>query len=98
MVQRKRGNRRKQRLRDSDDRYRAFVKNSAACIYSVEFDGNIDIDMSEDEQFDLVFKHAYIAEANDAYARSVGFEHGDDLAAWEWAFQSVVPSSKLMAV
>ena len=35
--------------------------------------------MPEDEQFDLVFKHAYIAEANDTYARSVGYEHGEDL-------------------
>jgi HAMP domain-containing protein len=64
-------------LRESDDRYKAFMKNSTEQIWCAEFDEPIDIDLPEDEQFELVYKHGYMAEANDAYARSVGFEHGE---------------------
>ena len=79
MVQRKRDNRKKQRRLDSDDRYRAFVKNTSEGIWCVEFDRKLYIDVPEDEQFDLIYKYGYIAEANDAYARSVGYEQGEDL-------------------
>jgi len=66
-------------LRDSENRYRVFVKNSTEAIWCLEFDRIIDIDIPEDEQFDLFVKHAYIAEANDAYARNVGLEYGKEL-------------------
>ncbi len=79
MAQRKRDNRRKQLPRDSDDRYRAYVNNTNEGIWCVEFDRNLYIDAPEDEQFDHIYKYAYIAEANDAYARSVGYQHGEDL-------------------
>ncbi|MEN8753280.1 MAG: ATP-binding protein, partial [Desulfobacterales bacterium] len=69
-----------QKLHESDNRYRAFVKNSTEGIWRVDFDEPIDIDLPEDEQFELVHKHGYMAEANDAYAHSVGFEHGEELS------------------
>ena len=79
MAQRKRDHRRKQLPRDRDERYRAFVKTTREGIWCIEFDRNLYINMPEDEQFDLFFNHGFIAEANDAYARSVGYEHGEDL-------------------
>ena len=92
MAQRKRDNRRKQLPRDRDDRYRAFVKNTNEAIWCVEFDQNLYIDTPEDEQFDLVFNYAYIAEANDAYARIVGYEHGEDMVGMR--FEEFLPRSE----
>ncbi|MDB4444515.1 PAS domain S-box protein, partial [bacterium] len=78
-VQRKRGRQREQRLRASEDRYSAFVKNSTEGIFRIEFDTDIYLDMPEDEQLDLVFKHGYIAETNDVHARTFGLEHAEEL-------------------
>jgi len=66
-------------LRASEDRYRAFVETSSEQIWCVEFDEPIHLDLSEDEQFELVYKYGYISEANDAYARSIGFNYGKEL-------------------
>jgi PAS domain S-box-containing protein len=79
LVQRKRGKQTEQSLRASDERFRAYMQNSTEQIWCAEFDEPIDIDLPEDEQFELVYKHVYMAEANDAYARSVGLEHGEQL-------------------
>ena len=66
-------------LRDSEERYRVFVKNSTEGIWRVEFEVPIDVGLPEEKQFGLIVKHAYIAEANDAYARSVGFDSADKI-------------------
>jgi PAS domain S-box-containing protein len=79
MVQRKRNNRRKQLSRDGDDRYKAFVQNTSEGIWCVEFNRKLYIDVPEVEQFNLVYRHGYITEANDMYAQSVGYERGEDL-------------------
>lgn len=79
VVQRKRGKEREQLLRAIEERYSAFVKNSTEGIFCIEFDTEIYLDMPEDEQLDLVFKHAYYTEANDVYARTCGLEHAEEL-------------------
>ena len=66
-------------LLEGDEGCRLFIKNSNEAIFCVEFDRDIYIDMPEDEQIDLFFKHGYIAVTNDAYALSVGFEHAEDI-------------------
>jgi PAS domain S-box-containing protein len=60
-------------LRKSEDRYRAFVETSLEAIWRLELDEPIDTSLSADEQIELLFKHAYYAEANDALARLYGF-------------------------
>jgi len=66
-------------LQKSNERFRAFLKNSSEGIWCVELDKPIAIDLSEDEQIDLIFRYAYVKEANDAWARMVGYENGDEL-------------------
>jgi PAS domain S-box-containing protein len=66
-------------LHKKDERFRNFVKNSTEAIWCVEFEQPIAIDLPEDEQIDLMYKYAYVAEANDVWARNTGYEHGKEL-------------------
>lgn len=66
-------------LRASNDRFRAFMDNSIEGIWCASFDEPISLNLSEEDQFELVYKHGYISEANDAYASSVGFSLGKEL-------------------
>jgi signal transduction histidine kinase len=66
-------------LRESEERYRAFIANSAEGIWRVELDRPIPVDMPVDEQVELLFDLGVIAECNDAGARMYGFEHGDEI-------------------
>ena len=66
-------------LQQSEERYRAFVENSQEGIWCVEFNEPIQIDLPEEEQFELVYTHGYISMANDVYAKSVGLERGNEL-------------------
>jgi PAS domain S-box-containing protein len=66
-------------LRISDERFRAYLQNSTEGIWCVEFEHPLSIDLSEDEQLDIIYKYAYFPEANDAYARMVGFMSREEL-------------------
>jgi len=71
--------RRERRLWKSKERFRAFMKNSSEAIWCIEFEKPIPIGLQEDEQIELLYKHGYIAEANDAWARMLGYESGKEL-------------------
>jgi len=66
-------------LRDSEERYRAFVAHSTEGIWRWEFNAPFPKGASLDEQFDYVLKHAYVAECNDAMARLYGLKDADAL-------------------
>jgi PAS domain S-box-containing protein len=66
-------------LRESDERYRAFIANSSEAIWRIELEQPIPVNLSEDEQIDMVFKYAYLAECNDAMARMYGYETADQI-------------------
>ncbi len=66
-------------LRLSDERFRAFVINSSEAIWCFELEQPINICLPVDEQIELAYKHAYISEANDTYARFLGYEKGKEL-------------------
>jgi len=66
-------------LRESDERYRAFIANSSEAIWRFELEKPIPIDLSEDEQVEMLYKYAYLAECNDAMARMYGFETADQI-------------------
>lgn len=61
-------------LRKRDERLRVFMENTAEAIWCVDFEQPIPIDLPEDEQVGLIYKHGYVSEANDARALSAGFE------------------------
>jgi PAS domain S-box-containing protein len=71
-----------ERLKESDDRYRAFIANSSEGIWRYELDQPIPVTLSEDEQIELFFKHAYIAECNDVFLRAHGYSGMDQLRGW----------------
>ena len=70
-------------LQRSEERIRAFIKNSTEAIWCIELEQPIAIDLPEDEQIDLIYKYAYLKEANDAYARAAGYERGR--RCWDYA-------------
>src|SRR5215469_2024164 len=55
-----------QALRESEERYRAFITASPDAMWRIEFEEPIDLKASEDEQIDSVYAHGYLAECNDA--------------------------------
>jgi PAS domain S-box-containing protein len=61
-------------LRESEERYRAFIANSSEAIWRFELERPIPVNLSEDEQIEMFFKYAYLAECNDAMARMYGYE------------------------
>jgi PAS domain S-box-containing protein len=61
-------------LRESEQRYRAFIAGNADAMWRVEFEQPISLDLPEEEQLDRIYEHGYVAECNDALARLLGFE------------------------
>jgi PAS domain S-box-containing protein len=59
-------------LRDSDERYRAFIEQSSEGIWRFELEEPIPIDLPTDEKIRLAYEHGYLAECNDAMARQYG--------------------------
>jgi PAS domain S-box-containing protein len=58
--------------RKRDERYRAFVEQSTEGIWCVEVERPIHVDLPEDEQIRQMYRHAWLAECNDAMARMYG--------------------------
>ena len=68
-----------QALRESEERYRAFIANSSEGIWRFELDEPVPTALPEDEQIDLCYQHGYLAECNDAMARMYGFERAGEI-------------------
>ncbi len=69
-IERKRA---EEALKQSKDRYRAFVEQSTEGIWRFDSDFPISTFLPEDEQIKLFFKHFYLAECNDAMAQMYGY-------------------------
>ncbi|HET9446870.1 MAG TPA: response regulator [Steroidobacteraceae bacterium] len=66
-------------LRQSQDRYRAFVRLSSEGIWRYELDVPLDISLPIEEQVEHVYRYARLAELNDAMARMYGYERAEEL-------------------
>jgi PAS domain S-box-containing protein len=66
-------------LRESEERYRAFIANSSEAIWRFELERPIPVDLPEDEQIDMLYRFGYLAECNDAMARVYGYETADQI-------------------
>lgn len=62
-----------------EERYQAFIKNSSEGIWRFEVDVPIPTTLPPGEQIKLMYKYAYLAEANDAMAKVYGLKSGDDI-------------------
>ncbi|HKI03392.1 MAG TPA: ATP-binding protein [Thermoanaerobaculia bacterium] len=61
-------------LRKSEERYRAFIEQSSEGIWRFEVEPPVPVDLPDDEQVDLFFRHAVLAECNLVMARMYGLE------------------------
>jgi PAS domain S-box-containing protein len=67
------------RLRQSEERYRAFVANSTEGIWRFELDAPLDLSSPPERQLDHIYRHARLEELNDAMARMYGYQHSREL-------------------
>ena len=67
-------------LRESEDRYRAFIVNSSEAIWRFALEWPVPLGYSEDEQIECFYQYGYLAECNDAMARMYNFSSPDEMA------------------
>jgi signal transduction histidine kinase/DNA-binding response OmpR family regulator len=60
-------------LRASEERYRAFIELTSDAVWRVEMEEPVDISLPADEQIEQFYRHAYLAECNDAMAHMYGY-------------------------
>jgi PAS domain S-box-containing protein len=66
-------------LLESEERYRAFVRNSSEAIWRFELEEPVPTELPVDEQIELCYRHGYLAECNDAMAEMYGFSHAGEI-------------------
>ncbi|MEP6919570.1 MAG: PAS domain S-box protein [bacterium] len=65
--------------RASEERYRAFISNSAEGIWRMELDHPVSTGLTADEQIEAFYEHGSLAECNDAMARMYGYEKAEEI-------------------
>jgi PAS domain S-box-containing protein len=81
-------------LRESGERYRAFVSNSSEGIWRYEIDPPMPVSLSEEAQVEYIFAHGYLAECNDAMARMAGYERASELIGARGSFVTAFPGPR----
>ncbi len=66
-------------LRQSEERYRAFIEQTAEGVWRFELEQPVPITLPEDEQIERFYTHAYLAECNDALAQMYGYSRAGEL-------------------
>jgi PAS domain S-box-containing protein len=66
-------------LRESEERYRAFVANSSEAIWRFELEEPVSIDTDSAGQIELFYRLGYLAECNETMAAQYGFSAPSDL-------------------
>ncbi len=66
-------------VKDSDERYRNFVKANMVGIWRLEFREPMPTALSVEDQVEWLMQKAYFAECNDVFAREHGFESPEEI-------------------
>lgn len=66
-------------LRNSEERYKAFVKQSTEGIWRFEFLEPISTKLPAEDQIKMVFRYGYLAECNDVYAKMYGYNSANEI-------------------
>jgi len=61
-------------LRESEQRYRAFVTLNPSPMWRIEFTEPVSTSLPQDQQLENIMELGYIAECNEAVARLLGTE------------------------
>lgn len=70
---------RKTTLRKSEEKYKAFISSSSEAIWRFKSEKPVSISLPINEQIDLLYMYGYLAECNDAMARTYGYESHKDI-------------------
>ena len=66
-------------LADGEKRLRALVTHGVEAVLRIEFEQPISMDLPEDEQIELMYRHGYVSDCNDQGARLFGRTKAQDL-------------------
>ena len=66
-------------LRESEERYRAFISRSSDAMWRIELAKAVPLDAPEEEQIDRIYRDGYLAECNEAMARLAGAPNAEEL-------------------
>ena len=66
-------------LRESENRYQNFIRQSSEGIWRFELERPIPTDLPVEEQVELMFRDGFLAECNDAMAKMYGYDSADEL-------------------
>jgi PAS domain S-box-containing protein len=66
-------------LKESEERYRAFIANSSEAIWRFELEQPVPMALPDDRQLEMLYQFAYLAECNDAMARMYGHNSADQI-------------------
>ena len=63
----------------NEERYKSFIKNSSEVICCFELEKPLDLNLSVDGQLDWIYKYAYLLEANNLYAETLGYASKEEI-------------------
>jgi len=66
-------------LADNEKRLRALVTHGVEAVIRIEFKTPISMDLPEDDQIDLIYRHGYVADCNDQAAELFGRARAEEL-------------------
>ncbi|MBD1933362.1 MULTISPECIES: hybrid sensor histidine kinase/response regulator [Cyanophyceae] len=66
-------------LRQSEERYRAFVEQSSEGIWRFELEQPIYIESPEDEQIEQLYQYGYLGECNNVMAQMYGYDSAEEI-------------------
>src|SRR5262249_51626037 len=78
-------------LRESEQRYRAFVAKNADAMWRIEFEQPIDVTLGLQEQVAAMYRYGYVAECNDATAVLLRLKKADQVIGFR--LEDIAPRS-----